>query len=112
MKVDAMFYENKGDYLVCNLCPNNCIFKDESFGICTVRVKEKSKLKSINYGEVSSIGLDPIEKSLYFIINLKNIYYLLEALDAILSVAFAKTTQFQWESLNRIYICTKPCGFS
>ncbi|NLB17405.1 MAG: AmmeMemoRadiSam system radical SAM enzyme, partial [Syntrophomonadaceae bacterium] len=34
----------------------------EKSGVCRVRINREGKLQATNYGEVSSIGLDPIEK--------------------------------------------------
>lgn len=62
MKKDAMFYENKGDYVQCSLCPHICKISEGNKGICGVRAVFNGELKTLNYGEISSIALDPIEK--------------------------------------------------
>lgn len=46
----------------CNLCPHNCKLTEGQFGLCGVRKIENDKGVTINYGEISSIALDPIEK--------------------------------------------------
>ncbi|MFO7814685.1 MAG: AmmeMemoRadiSam system radical SAM enzyme [Halanaerobiales bacterium] len=62
-KKEAMFYEKKEDNTVqCQLCPHNCVIKDNSSGICRVRLNKDGILYSENYGELSSRGVDPIEK--------------------------------------------------
>ncbi|MDF2612340.1 MAG: radical protein [Clostridia bacterium] len=67
MKTEALFYEKIKDKVHCFLCPHNCVIKDGHFGKCNVRIHEDGKLFTINYGEVTSISLDPIEKKpLYY----------------------------------------------
>lgn len=46
----------------CELCPHNCIISKDKYGICKVRKNESGNLITKNYGVVSSIGFDPIEK--------------------------------------------------
>lgn len=62
MKTEAMFYESLKDKIHCFLCPHNCVIENGHFGKCNVRVHEEGKLFTINYGEVTSASLDPIEK--------------------------------------------------
>ena len=68
MKMEAKFYEKLNDNRIhCCLCPHNCIIGENNFGRCKVRTNEKGKLFTINYGEITSIALDPIEKKpLYY----------------------------------------------
>ena len=61
--MEALFYHKIDDEKVkCVLCPHNCIINNGKSGICKVRVNTKGILISENYGIVSSIGFDPIEK--------------------------------------------------
>jgi len=46
----------------CLLCPQHCLIEDGSAGFCRARVNYQGELYSENYGKVSSIALDPIEK--------------------------------------------------
>lgn len=63
MKKEAMFYEKLDDKKVhCFLCPHNCSISAEGRGLCGVRRNIDGTLYSLNYGEISSIGVDPIEK--------------------------------------------------
>lgn len=62
MKTEAMFYENLENKIHCFLCPHNCVIEENHYGKCNVRIHEHGKLYTINYGEVTSISLDPIEK--------------------------------------------------
>jgi len=67
MKTEAMFYEKLEDKIHCFLCPHNCVIENGHFGKCNVRTHEDGKLFTINYGEVTSAALDPIEKKpLYY----------------------------------------------
>lgn len=60
---EAMFYVKKeAGNLECQLCPHNCLIKEDQRGICRVRVNHQGKLYTENYGEISSMGVDPIEK--------------------------------------------------
>ncbi|MFW6029802.1 MAG: AmmeMemoRadiSam system radical SAM enzyme [Halanaerobiales bacterium] len=63
MKKEALFQEKVNEKTVkCNLCPHNCEISVNSTGICQVRKNQNGKLYSLNYGKISSIGIDPIEK--------------------------------------------------
>lgn len=67
MKTEAMFYEVLEDKVHCFLCPHNCLIKSGASGKCNVRINDNGKLYTLNYGEVTSISLDPIEKKpLYY----------------------------------------------
>jgi pyruvate formate lyase activating enzyme len=46
----------------CRLCPHNCFIKIGNVGICGVRKNCDGILHTLNYGEVSSLALDPVEK--------------------------------------------------
>jgi pyruvate formate lyase activating enzyme len=63
MKLEALHYDqltNQG--VQCNLCPHHCRLQEGKTGLCRVRVNEAGSLKTLNYGEVTSLALDPIEK--------------------------------------------------
>lgn len=61
--MEALYYSKIDNHKIkCELCPHNCILKNNQFGICKVRINKNGKLISQNYGVVSSIGFDPIEK--------------------------------------------------
>jgi pyruvate formate lyase activating enzyme len=60
---EAYFYENYGENAVrCFLCPHDCRIKPGKTGLCRVRKNIDGKLYSLNYGKVTSLALDPIEK--------------------------------------------------
>jgi len=60
---EALYYTELEDNRVqCNLCPHNCKIKDQERGICGVRKNMGGKLYSENYGMITGLGFDPIEK--------------------------------------------------
>ncbi|MDD2400863.1 MAG: AmmeMemoRadiSam system radical SAM enzyme [Clostridia bacterium] len=59
---DGLFYEKYDDKIKCLLCPHNCTMAKEQFGLCSVRTNKDGILKTINYGEITAIANDPIEK--------------------------------------------------
>lgn len=62
MKVRAMFYEKIKDKVHCLLCPHHCVIENGHLGKCRVRKHEDGELFTLNYGELTSLALDPIEK--------------------------------------------------
>jgi len=59
---EAMYWTSEGKTVKCSLCPQNCCITEDNIGFCRVRRNLDGKLYSLNYGKVSSIALDPIEK--------------------------------------------------
>lgn len=59
---EAMFWQARGNKVVCSLCPHNCKIAEGEKGVCRVRQNIGRKLFTINYGKISAIALDPIEK--------------------------------------------------
>jgi len=67
MKKQAMYYEKLKDKIHCFLCPHNCVIENGDFGKCKVRIHENGEFFTINYGEITSLAIDPIEKKpLYY----------------------------------------------
>lgn len=74
MDAKITFYEEYENKIRCRVCPHNCILDVGKFGICRVRTLKSNVPVAINYGEVTSIGVDPIEKKpLYHFKPSKNI---------------------------------------
>ncbi len=46
----------------CNVCHNSCNLKEGDIGLCRARACIDGKVQCLNYGRVTSIALDPIEK--------------------------------------------------
>ncbi len=47
---------------VCPVCPHHCNLQEGSIGRCRARINQSGKVVSSNYGKLTSIALDPIEK--------------------------------------------------
>ena len=47
---------------VCEICPRHCRLATNEIGVCRARVNDGEKITALNYGEITSIALDPIEK--------------------------------------------------
>ncbi len=62
MEKEALFYEKQEDKINCKLCPHNCLIHESAHGKCNVRINKEGKLYTTNYGEVTSMSQDPIEK--------------------------------------------------
>jgi pyruvate formate lyase activating enzyme len=48
--------------LQCTLCPHSCIILENELGKCLARKNVNGKLFALNYENISSLALDPIEK--------------------------------------------------
>lgn len=48
--------------VTCSVCPHNCKLKEGQLGFCQGRICKDGKVICENYGKVTSIALDPIEK--------------------------------------------------
>ncbi|QSZ26766.1 AmmeMemoRadiSam system radical SAM enzyme [Aceticella autotrophica] len=60
---EAMFYEKLDNNTVhCLLCPHDCMIKEGKYGFCNVRKNVNGTLNTENYGIVTAIALDPMEK--------------------------------------------------
>jgi len=61
--MEALFYTKlENGNVQCELCPQNCILDNRKSGICKVRYNDSGILQTKNYGKISSIAFDPIEK--------------------------------------------------
>ncbi len=64
---EALFYEEfptaeEPKTIRCTLCPHLCVLHPHQAGLCMVRSNENGVMYSTNYGRISSISMDPIEK--------------------------------------------------
>ncbi len=60
--VECRYYESADGFLHCHLCPFNCKIRPGKVGACRVRKNDDGVLRSLNYAQVTSVALDPIEK--------------------------------------------------
>ena len=62
--MEAAFYTLDGTgRAVCGLCPHRCRIEKGHYGRCQTRYFDGTTLSALNYGKVTAIALDPIEKS-------------------------------------------------
>ncbi|MGI6078415.1 MAG: radical SAM protein [Fastidiosipilaceae bacterium] len=59
---DVRSAKTAGDRLTCELCPRLCQIPEGGTGFCQARSVLDGEIKSLNYGELLSVALDPIEK--------------------------------------------------
>ncbi len=64
---DAMWFERLPDKAVkCQLCPRECVVADVERGYCGVRENQGGDYKTLVYGALCSMNVDPIEKKPLF----------------------------------------------
>ncbi len=61
-----LYKKLKNKTVVCQNCPHYCVLKNGQKGICAVRQNINGKLYCLNYGKLSAIEIDPIEKKPLF----------------------------------------------
>lgn len=52
----------QGAVAVCPICPHHCRLREGEVGRCRVRAAAGGHVHAVNYGRVTSLALDPIEK--------------------------------------------------
>ena len=63
MEKEALFGRDIGNGRIeCRACARLCKIPEGSHGFCYVRQNKKGKLRLVNYGVVSALQIDPIEK--------------------------------------------------
>ncbi|WP_373483722.1 AmmeMemoRadiSam system radical SAM enzyme [Acetobacterium sp.] len=48
--------------IACRLCPHHCQLDEGEIGFCRARINRSDVIEDLNYGMVTAIALDPIEK--------------------------------------------------
>lgn len=46
----------------CEICPHGCVLSEGQTGLCRARTAQGGKVIAKNYGHITAMGLDPIEK--------------------------------------------------
>ena len=46
----------------CDLCPHHCVLKEGQTGFCHQRINKEGSIVLKDYGAITSLSLDPIEK--------------------------------------------------
>jgi pyruvate formate lyase activating enzyme len=62
VQVTARYADAEGSGVRCRLCPNNCLIRPGHAGRCLGRRNVGGRLYAVNYGEVVSAAVDPVEK--------------------------------------------------
>ena len=47
---------------VCPVCPHHCSLREGQYGRCRARKNEKGTIICVNYGRITALALDPVEK--------------------------------------------------
>jgi len=58
----ALYTEKNGDAFICSLCPHHCHVRKGMRGSCMSRYNNGHALIAENYGKVSALHFDPVEK--------------------------------------------------
>lgn len=61
-RVEARYYLKREDAFVCELCQQKCFIRPGDFGLCGTRRADEDILVANNYGKISSICVDPLER--------------------------------------------------
>jgi len=62
VKCEKILGENVMDKKICEICPHHCRLNVGEIGKCRARINDGEKITALNYGAITSIALDPIEK--------------------------------------------------
>ena len=62
----ALLYENLGDKVRCHTCERLCLIGEGELGFCASRKNIGGQLYTLEYGDISSISANPIEKKPFF----------------------------------------------
>jgi len=68
-RIALYFTTLENDKIKCELCPHHCVLEDGQVGFCLARRNQDGAMESLNYGQITSIALDPIEKKPLFHFN-------------------------------------------
>lgn len=59
---EALYYEKQNARVHCLLCPHGCDIPEGKTGLCCVRQNLGGRLYTLNYGKISAVHTDPVEK--------------------------------------------------
>jgi len=63
---EALLYERRGNKVECHTCERHCVIPEGELGFCSTRKNVNGQLYTLEYGEISSISANPIEKKPFF----------------------------------------------
>ena len=95
---EAMYWEKAdGGRVHCLLCPHGCRIAESQLGLCRVRQNVEGSLRSLNYGRVSSVHWDPIEKKPLFHFHPGSLILSLGTIGCNLACSFCQNWTFSQE---------------
>ncbi|MHA1906104.1 MAG: AmmeMemoRadiSam system radical SAM enzyme [Candidatus Thorarchaeota archaeon] len=62
----GILQKQEKDGVRCFTCEHRCLLREQKTGICMTRLNDKGTIKTLVYGNVSSISNNPIEKKPFF----------------------------------------------
>jgi len=66
----ALYFTSLSDEKIkCELCPHHCVLENGQIGFCLTRKNKEGIMELLNYGQITSICVDPIEKKPLFHFN-------------------------------------------
>ena len=63
---EALLYEPVGDRVRCHTCERRCLIREGELGFCATRKNIGGRLYTLEYGDISSLNANPIEKKPFF----------------------------------------------
>lgn len=66
MKVALVYQKQKNKTVRCLVCQRKCLIADGETGFCLTKLNQKGVLYSLNYGLITGIQVDPIEKKPFY----------------------------------------------
>lgn len=63
---EALLYKAIGDKVQCHTCERRCLISEGGTGFCATRKNIGGQLYTLEYGDISSISANPIEKKPFF----------------------------------------------
>ena len=104
---------------ICDLCPRRCQLSEGQLGFCRARMNQGGKIVCENYGRVTSLALDPIEKKplrrFYPGTNILSVGSYGCNMDCGYcqnnSIARAESTSIEWETISPEALVTLADGY-
>ena len=63
---ESLLYQRLGNRVQCHTCERHCIILEGEAGFCATRKNIGGRLYTLEYGDISSISANPIEKKPFF----------------------------------------------
>lgn len=63
---EALLWETESGKIRCNLCARDCLIESGKSGYCKVRTNKKNTLFTKNFGKVTSLNVEKIEKQDFY----------------------------------------------